>query len=59
MKSYKLLKYIGIIFIIGSIILFPLFKNPEIRFGCIMFTLLGMYALINSGINKQKFYPDE
>ena len=59
MKTYKLLKYIGIIFILGSIILFPLFKNSEIRFGCIMFTLLGMYSLVNSSINKDKFYPNE
>ena len=59
MKTYKLLKYIGIIFIIGSIILFPLFNNSKIRFGCIMFTLLGMYSLVNSSINKDKFYPNE
>ena len=59
MKTYKLLKYIGIIFILGSIILFPLFNNSELKFACIMFTLLGMYSLVNSSINKDKFYPNE
>lgn len=59
MKTYKLLKYIGIIFILGSIILFPLFNNSELKFTCIMFTLLGMYSLVNSSINKDKFYPNE
>lgn len=53
MKSYKVLTYLGILMIVGSIIGFPLTNNPEIRFGCCM------YALNNASINKQKHFPNE
>jgi len=56
MKSYLVLRYISFIFIIGSIIIYSIINNHEIRFGCIMFTILGIYALINSKINKHRFY---
>jgi len=45
--------------IVGSIIGFPITNNPEIRFGCCMCTVLGMYALTNASINKQKHFPNE
>lgn len=59
MKTYKLLRYVGILFIVGSIIGFPFTNNPEIKFGCCLFTVLGIYALATSSINKQKFFPNE
>lgn len=59
MKSYKILTYFGILFIVGSIIGFLLTNNQEIKFGCCMFTVLGTYALVNASINKQKYFPNE
>lgn len=59
MKTYKFLTYMGIIFIVGSIIGFPLTLNHEIRFVCCMFTLLGMHILVNANLNKQKYFQND
>jgi len=52
MKLYKFLTYMGILFIICSIIGFPLTSNPEIKLVCCIFTLLGMGVLVIASINK-------
>ena len=59
MKNYKVLTYLGIFMIVISIIGFPITNNPEIRFGCCMCTVLGMYALTNANINKLKHFQNE
>jgi len=59
MKSHKVLKYLGILLIVGSVIGFPITNNSDIRFWCCLLTLLGMYALVNAGINNQRYFPNE
>ena len=52
MKQYKILLYMGILLIVGSIIGFLITNNIELKLCCCMFMFLGVCSLINAIINK-------
>ena len=52
MKQYKILLYMGILLIVGSIIGFLITTNIELKSCCCMFMFLGVCSLINAIINK-------